>query len=178
MAGGVKEGYLLTVEINSVCADMLSNAARLGGGDIGVAYGIKERGLAVINVTHDNNDRVSRRKIFLRVVGVVDYPVLYRDNDLLLGLCAELGCDYRRGVVVNNLIDSRHNSEREQLLDNLGRSHLEHGGKVGDNYLIGDFYDYLRLLRALRRYTGEALSLCLAARGTHTLHAVLRGALL
>ena len=31
VAGGVKEGYLLTVEVNSVCADMLSNAARLGG---------------------------------------------------------------------------------------------------------------------------------------------------
>ena len=178
MAGSIEESYLLAVEVNSVCANVLGDTARLCRGDIGMAYSVKKRGLAVVNMTHDNNDRVSRRKILCGVVGIVDYSVLYSDNDFLFGLCAELGRDYRGGVVVDDLVDSSHNAEGEQLLDNFSRSHFEHGGEVGDNYLIGYFYDYLRLLRAFCRYTGKALSLGLAARGTHALLAVLRGALL
>ena len=65
----------------------------------------------MVNVAHDNNDRVSRRKILRGVVGIVDYSVLYSNNDFLFGLCAELGRDYRGGVVVNNLVDSSHNAE-------------------------------------------------------------------
>ena len=178
MTGGIEESYLLTVEVNSVCTDVLGDAARLCCGNIRMAYGIEERGLAVVNVTHDNNDRVSRRKILRGVVGIVDYSVLYSDNDFLFSLCAELGRDYRGGVIVYDLVDRRHNAEGEQLLDDFRRGHFEHGGEVGDDYLIGYFYNYLRLLRALCRYTGKTLSLGLAARGTHTLLAVLRGALL
>ena len=111
MAGSIEKSYLLTVEVNSVCADMLGDTARLCRGDIGMAYSVKKRGLAVVNVTHDNDDRVSRRKILCGVIGIVDYSVLYSDNDFLFGLCAELGRDYRGGVVVDDLVDSSHNAE-------------------------------------------------------------------
>ena len=159
MTGGVKESYLLTVEVDSVSADVLCYSARLGSCHICVAYGIEQRCLSVVNMTHNDHDRVSGLKVRGVIVAVVYYSVLNGNNYLLLSSRAELRRDYRRRVVVNNLIDGGHNAQREKLFNNLGGCHFQHCRKLGNNYLVRYFDNYLRLLRALRSYARKALSL-------------------
>ena len=52
----VKEGYILALYANTVSAYMLSDAARLAGGDMGVSDSVEQRCFAVVNVTHDAHD--------------------------------------------------------------------------------------------------------------------------
>ena len=50
---GVREG-------NRVGADVLRDAAGFAGGDVGFADDVEQRGLAVVNVAHDGDDRRAR----------------------------------------------------------------------------------------------------------------------
>ncbi|MND31077.1 hypothetical protein D3C80_216170 [compost metagenome] len=70
MAGGVDEGDLLTVLLDLVGTDVLGDAAGLTGHDIRLTDGVEQRGLAVVDVTHDRNDRRARYH-FARIVGLV-----------------------------------------------------------------------------------------------------------
>ena len=126
MTRSVKEGYHLTAAFNPVSADMLSDSAGFGCGDGGIADSVKNGGLAVVNVSHDNNNRIALNKVFLLVLAVVNNSVFNRNNNLLFNLCAKLGCNNFRCIKINDLVDGCHDAEREQLFDNLGRSHLEH----------------------------------------------------
>ncbi len=45
-------------------ADMLRDSSRLAGGDVGLANGIEQTGLAVVNVAHDGDYRGPRLEIF------------------------------------------------------------------------------------------------------------------
>ena len=126
MARCVKEGYHLTAAFNPVSADMLSDSAGLGRSDRSVSDSVKNGGLAVVNVSHDNNNRITLDKVFLLVLAVVNYSVFNRNNNLLFNLCAKLGCNNLGGVIVNDLVDGCHDAEGKELFDNLGRGHLEH----------------------------------------------------
>ena len=48
-------------------ADVLGDAARFARDDIGLANGVEQRGLAVIDVAHDGDDRRARRQILVGV---------------------------------------------------------------------------------------------------------------
>ena len=63
VAGRVDEGDLLAVLLDLIGADMLGDAASLAGDDIGVADGVEQRGLAVIDVAHDGDHRRPRLEI-------------------------------------------------------------------------------------------------------------------
>ena len=55
---GVKECYLASVrQLYVVCTDVLSNTTSLAGNHICVAYVVEERGLTMVNVAHDGDDR-------------------------------------------------------------------------------------------------------------------------
>ena len=55
VARGVEEGDQLAVLVHLVGADVLGDAARLARDHLGLADGVQERGLAVIDVTHDRH---------------------------------------------------------------------------------------------------------------------------
>jgi len=57
VARGVDEGDRLAVVDDLVGADVLCDAAGLAGDDIGVADGVEQRGLAVVDMAHDGHDR-------------------------------------------------------------------------------------------------------------------------
>ena len=43
--------------LDVVRADVLRDAARFAAGHVGLADGVEQRGLAVVDVTHDGDDR-------------------------------------------------------------------------------------------------------------------------
>ena len=47
---------ILLGELHLVGADVLSDAAGFAGGDVGLANGVEQRSLTVIDVTHDGDD--------------------------------------------------------------------------------------------------------------------------
>jgi hypothetical protein len=55
MTRSIQEGDPALVGLYLVGTDMLGDTAELAGNHIGLAYRIKEFGLAVVNVAHDGN---------------------------------------------------------------------------------------------------------------------------
>ena len=65
---GVKEGYVLPVQADAVSADMLGYSARFARCNVRIAYRIEQRGLAVIDVTHNDDYRCARDEILFLVL--------------------------------------------------------------------------------------------------------------
>ncbi len=61
VARRVEEDDLSSALFDVIRTDVLRDAARLAAGDVRLADGVEERGLAVIDVTHDGDDRSARR---------------------------------------------------------------------------------------------------------------------
>ena len=68
VARGVEEGDRVVVVVHLVGADVLGDAAGLAGRHLGLADGVEQRGLAVVDVAHDGDHR---RAVDQVVVGVV-----------------------------------------------------------------------------------------------------------
>ena len=68
MTRRIQEGDLPAVKLHVVGADMLGNPAGLAGNDVGLADGVQERSLTVINVSHDGNHRRTLQEA-LRLIG-------------------------------------------------------------------------------------------------------------
>ena len=103
MARGVEEGNGTAVDINVIRADMLSNTAGFAGDDIGMADIVEQRGLAVVDMAHDNDDGGAWNEILRLILMVVYQTFLNRDDDFLFDLAAKLHRDKSRGIVVNDV---------------------------------------------------------------------------
>ena len=161
----VEEGDRTAVDLNSISADVLRNAARLAGGDVRVTDIVKQRGLAVVDVTHNNDDRRTGNEFLLAVCVIVDQLFLDRDDDFLLDLAAELHRDQCRGVIVDHVGNGGEHAQLEQLLDDLGRRLLHAGGQLAHSDLIGDLDLELLFLCDLKLQTLHLVALLLAALG-------------
>ena len=60
VARRVEEDDRLAVDLDAVGADVLRDAAGLARGDVGLADRVEQRGLAVVDVAHDRDDRGAR----------------------------------------------------------------------------------------------------------------------
>src|SRR5215218_2445447 len=83
VAGGVDEGHQAAVGARPdlVGADVLGDAAGLAGDHVGVADGVEQLGLAVVDVAHDGHDRRAGTQVLV-LVGLGVLPAL----DLLEGV--------------------------------------------------------------------------------------------
>ena len=98
--------------------------AGLAGGDLGLADRVEQRGLAVVDVAHDRDDRRADDEVGL---GVVEDGLLL---DLLggaddLDLALELLGEHLDGLVGERLGQGRHLALLHQLLDHLGGADAE-----------------------------------------------------
>ena len=57
MSRCIQESNLLSVDLNHIGANMLSDASRFAVSHIGMTDRIQKRGLSVIDMTHDADDR-------------------------------------------------------------------------------------------------------------------------
>jgi hypothetical protein len=142
MSGSVKEGDQLAVLVHLIRAYVLGDASRLTGDHLGLADGVQERGLAVIDVAHDRHHWWPLREVLL---GVLVDGLLH----LLLGgaheldLLVERGGQGHHGLVREGLGERGHLAQLHQLLDHLGTRqaealrHLAHGRSGGDLGRLG-----------------------------------------
>ena len=69
VARRVEKGDLLAgFQLNLIGADVLGDAASFAGHDVGLAQRIKQRGLAVVDVTHHGHDWRARIEVIVMVV--------------------------------------------------------------------------------------------------------------
>ena len=126
VARRVDKRNLPAVAWNGVRADVLRNAARFALGYAAVANRIEQRGLAVVDVAHDGDDRRARFEL-LRRVGFAGRAVrehlFKRLGDAEFEFNAKVGGNEFAGVEIDLLVDRGRHAEQEELLDNL-RSRL------------------------------------------------------
>ena len=118
----------------------------------------------MVNVTHYNNDRASRLQVLGVVLGVVHNLLLYGDNYLLLDFRAHFAYHYLGGIIIDNLINSRHHSKLHEHLYNLRRGLFKSCGKLAYGNLVTHGYGYRRLLYALKLHTPDLIRLGLTLR--------------
>ena len=92
VARRVDEGDLLAVLVHDRRTDVLRDAAGLGRGDAGLADRVEQRRLAVVDVTHDGDDRRTRLEVLGLVVEderLVDLCLRRDDADLSAEVLAD-----------------------------------------------------------------------------------------
>ena len=156
VAGGVDEGYLGAVLFYLVGADMLGDAARFAGDDIGVADGVEQRRLAVVDVTHDRHHRRPWLQRFRRVVAAEDAFLNIAVGNALDGV-AEIGGDQFGSIGVDDVAGRQDLALLHQVFDNVDRT-LRHahgeflnGNGFGQDNLAGNLLARTALLRGTAR---------------------------
>ena len=108
VAGRVDERDLLAVgRRHLVGADVLRDAAGLAGRHVGLADGVEQRGLAVVDVAHDGDDGRPRLQVLVDV-GQADEALLDVGFRHALGRVAELAHDQLGRVGVDDVVDLVH----------------------------------------------------------------------
>ena len=165
MARRIKEGDALTARhTHLIGTDMLGDAAGFARHHIGLAQGVEERCLAVVNVTHDGNDRGTG----LEVGGIVGLTFKAHFHIRLrhaLDRVAHILREELGGVGVQHVVDLHHLALLHQQPDHIHRAfghavgQLLHRNRVRN----GDFAMHLDLLSGPR--AGALLALLTAAHG-------------
>ena len=136
--------------LDLVRTDVLRDAAGLAGDDVRVADRVEQRGLAVVDVTHDGDDRRARLEQRLVVLVVVAEHRVQLELVLLAGLDEEhLGAE-RLGDELDHLVGERlrggdHLARVEQDAHEvggravqLGRELLDRDAARDDDLALGD----------------------------------------
>ncbi len=95
-----------------VCADMLGYAACFAAGDAGFADGVKQGGLAVVDVSHNGYDRRTGKQAF-RAVDFGRNKIIFFGEAHFFHFIAKFGGDKSSRVDVERTVDSRHNAKIE-----------------------------------------------------------------
>src|SRR6266496_4199974 len=166
VARGVDEGHQAAVGsgLDLVGADVLGDAAGLGGDHVGTPDGVQQLGLAVVDVTHHRHHRRARPQVLV-TIGLVVLPAL--DGDELVGLGgvddldagADLLAQQRDRIVRHRLGRGQHLAHLHEDADEVGRWPAETVGEVLHGHPAGDADD------AVDRDVGPRLD----ARGVHRL---------
>ena len=100
-------------------ADMLGDAAGLAGHHTGLADGIQQAGLAMVDMAHDRHDRWAGHHIGVIIGHGVDYllDIGCRNPHCLV---AEFLDHQFGGVGVNGLVHRHHHAHFHQALDHIG----------------------------------------------------------
>ena len=149
------------VRLDLIGADMLGDAARLAGNDIGLADGIEQRGLAVVDMAHDGDDGRARLELLVRHRCRPIRPFDHVGFGDALDLVAHFLGDDLRGIGVDHVVDRVHLALLHQELDDVDGALGHAVGEFLDGDRLGD-RDFAHDL--LRRHL-EALRLLLQALG-------------
>jgi len=83
---------------------VLGDTAGFARDDIGRADAVEDRGLAMVNVPHDNYDRRTRFKILVLVFGIIEEDVFFCHFNQKLALDAKFISNQSSGVKVYGLV--------------------------------------------------------------------------
>ena len=132
-------------KLHLVGADVLGDAARFAGCYVGFADGVEQRGLAVIDVAHDGDDRGTRNFELAGVLGFENFfdglvgEFFFVADDG--GAGAELGGHILDHLGVERLVDGDEDAAHEQGGDEVLGADFELLGQVldADAFGHGDF---------------------------------------
>ena len=149
---GVEEGDHAAVGFDVVGADVLGNAAGFAGRHLGAADVVEQRGLAMVDVTHDGDHRRPRLQRHILVFGR-----LFEEGIRIVELGGKrlvahfLDDDHRR-FLVQHLVDGDHRTHLHHDLDDFDRldRHLVRQIGHGNGFRNMDFThdDFGRRLEA------------------------------
>ena len=150
VARRVEEGHLAAVlQRHAIGTDVLGDTTSLAGDDVGVADVVEQRGLTMIDVAHDRDDRGARHEIVL-VVGLLADSLLHLGADILRGESELVGHEVD-GLGVETLVDGDHDAHRHECGDDFRHRHIHHRGQ----------FRYGHKLRQFQRLALLALGACL-----------------
>src|SRR5690606_28386357 len=180
----VDEGEESTVALDLVGADVLGDAAGLAGDDVRAADAVEDRGLAVVDVTHDGDDRrpVRRLVVLIVVLEEVDLEHLQQLDLLRLtgidetDLGADLGGAQLDHVVAERLGGGDHLALLHEEADDVGRravqlrtevlgrgGPLDHHDTLGHRCVLGGVGGHVHRLELLAGATTPTLATWRAA---------------
>src|SRR5262245_54822550 len=165
MTRRVDEGNHAGRGLDLIGADMLGDAAGLARHDIGLADGIEQRRLAMVDMAHDGDDGCARLEV-AGDIALAHQPFLDIGLRYAAHLVAELLGDELSGVGIDDVGDLVHLPLLHQELDDidgaLGHAvgELLDGDRLGDHHVAGDL-----LLGRLEAGSLLALALGTAAEG-------------
>ena len=145
--GVSRKVIVLAVVVDLVGADVLRDAARLARDHLGLADRVEQRGLAVVDVAHDRDDRRALDQLVLarrRSSGASSTSSAAWTISIFL---SKLVGQHLDRVVGERLRERGHLAELHQLLDHLGSAEAE---RLGDLLDGGAGVDLRRRLLALR----------------------------
>ena len=138
VAGRVDEGDLTIADTHDRGADVLRDAAGLALGDAGMADGVEQRRLAMVDVAHNGDDGRTRLEVLIAIV-VDDGELLFRGHDA--HLAAHVVGDELDELVGHGLREREHLAEHKQALDDVVGLHAEQLGELGHGGTLGDLDD-------------------------------------
>ncbi len=120
VARGIDEGDQLTVFLNLVSTDVLGDATGFTRNHIGVADRVEQRGLAVVDVTHDGDNRRPRYHFAVFVLDIenakFDVGFRYATDSV-----AEFAGDDFSQIGINDVAGLHHLAFLHQVLDHVDR---------------------------------------------------------
>ncbi len=129
---------------DAVSTDVLGDAAGLACGDLGLADGIQQRGLAVIDVAHERDDRCAKFKLLLHLflgrrwrrldddfLDLVDAAALL--TLVTLELEAVLLTDFLGDLDVDGLVRAGEDLEGDEIRDDLEGAQAHLLGQILDD---------------------------------------------
>ena len=139
VARGVDEGDLLAAfrRRHLIGADMLGDAAGFAGHHVGMAQRIEQRGLAVIDVAHNGDNRRARLGVG-RVVDDVEQTLFDVGRGHALDGMAHFLGDQLRGIRIDHVGDLVHRALLHQQPDHIDRTFRHAVGEFLDIDRLGD----------------------------------------
>ena len=134
---GIQEGDATAVgQLHVIGTDVLGDTTSLTGNDVRVADVVQQRGLTVVNVTHDGHNRRTLNEICGIVFLVADG--LGHLGTGILGLEAKLVGNNVDGLGVQTLVDAHHHAQVHTSGDNLVDGHVHHACQVIGSHKLGE----------------------------------------
>ena len=163
MAGRVEEGQdCAALGRHLIGADMLRDAASLARHDIRVADRIQQRGLTVVDVAHDRDDRRARFQIFGLVLDRINH-LFHVGIRHAHSLVAEFVDDEFGGIGVDGLVARDHHAHLHERLHHVCAALGHTVGQFRDHDGFGKLHFADHFLGALRAAHGFLPSFFLLA---------------
>ena len=113
-------------DLDVVCADVLRDASRLAGNDVGLADIIQQRRLAVVDMSHHCHHRRTRYEVFRQLLRL-DHDSRRTVFFFALRFEIEFAGDDFDLIEIESLIHRHHHAKFfEAEGDDIGRAHSQH----------------------------------------------------
>ena len=162
VARRIQEGDQAVVDLDLICTNGLGDAASLACGDIGLADGIQDTGLTVVNVAHDTDNGRTLHQILGGILLLGEQALLDGHMHLVLDLCVELLSQQGCGIEIDHIVDGVHLAHLHKLGNDLAGLLLQAGSQLADGDLIGDHHLQLCVAGLFQLNALQALELGLA----------------